>query len=325
MDEEEFNFEAAAALPDCINFGASSWTYPGWKDVVYHQGYVSEKDFRSRSLGEYSEFPWFRTVGIDSFFYAAPNSKTLEQYVEFVPEAFRWVSKVWEDITVPVFGRHPRYGARAGQRNPNFLHRELFCDKVLAPLSEGKIKKHNGPLVFQFQRFPFKEAQNPNWFFDKLHKFLSDLPKDFQYAIEIRNPELLFPDYFTLLNESGSTHCFNHWTGMPPLIEQMKAAAQGGGLIAPFYVSRLLTPLGTSYKEAVDRFAPYDKIKEPNQQMRDDVVRLARRAFQRKATAYIIVNNRSEGHSPKTINDIGSMIVDQVSNWENEIEDGKSK
>ena len=96
---------------------------------------------------------------------------------------------------------------------------------------------------------------------------------------------------------------------MPPLVEQMKAAAEAGGLTADFYVTRVLTPLSLSYSKAVEKFQPYDDIKERNERMRSDVVRLAKRAIKKKIKAYIIVNNRSEGHSPGTIAEIGQRIV----------------
>ncbi|MCB0339054.1 MAG: DUF72 domain-containing protein, partial [Bdellovibrionales bacterium] len=165
------------------------------------------------------------------------------------------------------------------------------------------------PFVFQFQTLSKEFAEFPDRFFAPLDAFLEQLPKDFQYAIEIRNREFLSPAYFEILNRHGATHCFNHWTRMPPLIDQMKAAARAGGLKASFYVARILTPIGLSYEEAVERYSPYNQIRSPLLQMREDVVRLAKRALDKQITAFIIVNNRAEGYAPMTINDIGSMIV----------------
>jgi hypothetical protein len=149
----------------------------------------------------------------------------------------------------------------------------------------------------------------PDIFFHKLDRFLSKIDPSFNYATEIRNKNFLVADYFAILNKNSATHCFNHWSYMPPLIDQMKAAAMAGGLKAPFYVARILTPLGLSYGEAVGKFQPYDNIKLKNQSMREDVVRLAKRAVEKKSKAYIVVNNRSEGHSPGTISEIGSGLI----------------
>jgi len=306
----DYQTELAGKLPEQVLFGTSSWTYPGWKGSIYSKEYKSEKAFKSESLGEYCQFPWFRTVGVDSSFYGPLKRKTLENYSALVPENFKWVSKVWERITIPVYPKHPRYGSMAGKENPDFLSAELFNREVLRPYLEGQeLKKHAGPFVLQFQNISGEMNRKPEIFFSKLDSFFSEAHDEFSYATEIRNKNFLSPEYFEVLNKHSATHCFNHWSYMPPLIEQMKAAAIAGGLAAPFYVARILTPLGLNYSDAVSKFQPYDKIKQKNQSMREDVVRLAKRAVEKKSKAYIIVNNRSEGHSPGTISEIGSNLV----------------
>lgn len=302
-----------AELPPNVLLGTSSWNYEGWKGIVYHAEYKSEKSFRENSLAEYAKHPLFRTVGIDSSFYSPLRDTTLERYASQVPTKFRWVAKVWEEITVPHYGKHPRYGAKAGRANPHFLHADLFIDRVLTPLDIDGIREHVGPLVFQFQALPHVETQEPLAFIEKLSLFLSQLPPDFQYAFEIRNVEILQrPEYIKTLNEFGATHCFNHWTNMPPLIDQMKLVAQAGGLTSAFYVARLLTPQHVSYEDAVKLHAPYKEIRTPNEQVRADAARLALRAIERQVPAFIIVNNRLEGHAPGTILEIAKIIRSQL-------------
>jgi uncharacterized protein YecE (DUF72 family) len=229
-----------------------------------------------------------------------------------VPETFKWVSKVWDEITVPRFATHPRYGQKAGKENENFLDAEMFSASVLSAYDSPEVRIRTGPFVFQFQALGRELTSPPIVFLEKLDAFLAQLPKDLQYAVEIRNKELLIPEYFTTLNRHGVTHCFNHWTSMPALKIQMQHAAIAGGLEAPFFVSRVLTPLGVSYASAVKRFQPYDSIKQPNPEMRSDLVRLALRAIKRNVPAFIIVNNRSEGFSPGTIDAVGSAVVNAL-------------
>ncbi len=311
--EASYHISAAQFLPAPILFGTSSWTYPGWKGTVYTGKYRSDKEFTSTSFAEYLRFPWFRTVGIDSSFYGPPKKDALLRYASQAPPDFRWVSKVWEQITIPAYARHKRYGAQAGKDNPDFLNAELFSNQIASLFEDSAIKPHTGPFVFQFQRMAGVYGREPGRFFEKLNYFLGALPKTFLYATEIRNREFLVPAYFDVLNRHGVTHCFNHWSFMPPLKEQMECAARAGGLHAPFYVARILTPLGVQYEAAVKLFSPYDEIKRPNPAMRIDVVRLAKRALERNVPAFILVNNRSEGHAPKTIADIGKMIIDSLS------------
>ncbi len=307
-EPKEFDFESAALLPKNIYFGTSTWTYPGWKNIIYHREYKSEREFNRRSLEEYAKFPWFRSVGIDSTFYAPPKESLLREYASQLPEDFLWVSKVWERVTVPKYPKHPRYGKSSGLMNEDFLNPMLFIDSVLKPYRDEEVRKHSGPFVFQFGHIQ-KDLLSADEFFKKLEGFLSAVPKEFQYAIEVRNSEFLNSDYFSVLNTQGATHCFNHWTSMPSLKAQMKAAASAGGLSAPFYVARILTPRGISYEQAVELFAPYDRLQRPNPEMREDVVRLAQRAIETKRSAFVIVNNRAEGHAPMTINDIGRRVV----------------
>jgi uncharacterized protein YecE (DUF72 family) len=100
-------------VPPNVYLGTSTWAVPEWQGLVYHREYQSERDFKQRSLEEYSTIPWFRTVCIDSLFYNPPGRGTLERYAEQVPSAFRWVSKVWERITIIRYPEHHRYGAHA--------------------------------------------------------------------------------------------------------------------------------------------------------------------------------------------------------------------
>jgi len=307
----QFDFEAARKLPTNIRFGTSTWTYPGWKGLVYFNDYKSEKAFKLDTLREYSAFPWFRTVGIDSFFYGPPKPQTLVEYAKRVGEDFLWVSKVWERLTIPLFPKHPRYGKFSGLANPDFLNAEVFVKSVLEPYRSAHVLPHTGPFVFQFPHIA-KRFMDLGQFLSKLDLFLAALPKEFRYSLEIRNPEYLLAPYFETLNAHGATHCFNHWHLMPPLHEQMKAAAEAGGLQADFYVARILTPKNVSYEQAVKMFEPYDTIKVENPEMRKDVLRLIRRAMETKRSAFVIVNNRAEGNSPMTINAIGKEFVENL-------------
>jgi hypothetical protein len=99
---------------------------------------------------------------------------------------------------------------------------------------------------------------------------------------------------------------------MVPLHQQMRAAAESGGLTADFYIARLLTPLGTSYQNAEELFEPYDRVQAPNAQMRSDVLRLVRRALATNKRAFVTANNKAEGNSPLTMVSIGRLIVERA-------------
>jgi len=298
-------------LPTNIYLGTSTWTFPGWRGVVYRREYSSERDFSQRCLEEYAQIPWFRTACIDSLFYKSPSAATLRCYAGQVPSDFRWVSKVWERITIHSYPKHTRYGSQAGQRNPDFLNTELFKDRVLSAYLDPFVRERTGPLIFQFAPFS-PSSMSYEEFITRLAEFLLALPNDFEYGVEVRNGELLRQSYFDALNEARATHCFNHWNSMPTLREQMQSAARAGGLQADFFVARLLTPLGVTYGGAENRFEPYDKVLEPNAQMRADVVAFCKRAISTGKRAFVTANNKAEGNSAFTMATIGSLLLESL-------------
>jgi uncharacterized protein YecE (DUF72 family) len=250
-------------------------------------------------LAEYARYEYqgevlFRTVGFDFTFYRPPSREQLTHYASQLPEGFEACSKVWEEITIPRYAAHERYGEKAGQPNPAFLAAARFTEHVLAPYTDA-FKAHTGPFIFEFQR----SGIAPDEFLEKLDAFLGQLPKEFRYAVEVRNGRLLGPDYHALLLRHAVAHVYNHWSQMPPLAEQHKRLADR--FTAPFVVMRLLTPLGTSYEHAVKIAEPYNKIVQALPQMREDTVKLARQAVAESRRAYVLVNNRSEGCAPLTI------------------------
>ncbi|MEQ1795772.1 MAG: DUF72 domain-containing protein, partial [Nitrospira sp.] len=64
---------------------------------------------------------------------------------------------------------------------------------------------------------------------------------------------------------------------------------------------RLLTPLGLAFEHAVERYQPYNRIVQPQPRMRQDAVALVTQAAAGGTSAYVLVNNRSEGCSPLTV------------------------
>ena len=286
------------SLSPLIRFGTSTWAYAGWQGQVYKKPYAKSV-FARECLGEYCQYqynnePVFRAVGNDSTFYRPPTTNQLLRYLNQIPEDFEMCFKVLEEITIPRFASHVRYGAKAGQPNPRFLDANLFKEMVLTPYREAKFEPHAGPFLFEFQRHDVSTAE----FCSRLDGFLDQLPQDFRYAIEIRNPGLLSPAYQRVLERHSVAHVYNHWSSMPPLAEQH---TQLGRFTAPFTVLRLLTPLKLSYEAAKKRTEPYTKIVEALPAMRRETVELVRKAVAEGRRTYVLVNNRSEGNAPLTI------------------------
>jgi uncharacterized protein YecE (DUF72 family) len=166
---------------------------------------------------------------------------------------------------------------------------------VLASYRDAKFEPHTGPFLFEFQRHGMSTEE----FCSRLDTFFSQLPKDFKYAVEIRNAGLLGPEYRKVLETHGVAHVYNHWSYMPSLADQHKRLDEG--FTAPFTVLRLLTPLKMSYEAAKKRAEPYTKIVGELPDMREETVALIKYAVGEHRRAYVLVNNRSEGNAPLTI------------------------
>lgn len=294
--------ELAHAVPDQVRFGTSSWTYPGWKGLVYQRDYPKTGN-SAPMLEEYARFPLFRTAGIDSTFYAPPTPELLASYARALPPDFQCVSKVWDRLTVLTFPK-ARYRALGGEPNPDFLNPQVFLDEVLRPYHEH-FQEHTGPFVFEFQTIGRGEGLNAQGFADRLDAFFGQLPRDYRYAVEIRNREFLTAPYFAVLREHNVAHVFNSWTRMPSVGEQLDIP---GVFSAPFTVARILLRPGRTYSDAVDAFAPYDRIHDHNDELRHDIVRLVRQAQGLRIPAYVLVNNRAEGSAPITIAAVAEIL-----------------
>jgi hypothetical protein len=123
--------------------------------------------------------------------------------------------------------------------------------------------------------------------------------------VEIRNEEFLTPMYFAVLREHGVAHVFNSWTRMPSIGTQLDLP---GAVSGPFLLARALLRPGRTYDEAVDAFAPYDRIQDPSPELRADLVRLIALAVETRIPAYLLVNNRAEGSSPLTVAEVLRML-----------------
>jgi uncharacterized protein YecE (DUF72 family) len=285
----------AERVPANVRFGTSTWTYDGWSGEVYHRIYRGAQP--ARRLEEYGRYPLFRTVGIDSAFYDPPTEQTLAAYARALPPGFPCVSKVWDRITARRLNQDRRWGNLAGQRNPDFLNAQLFKDAVLLPHARA-FHDHAGCFVFEFQAMRGKDLPDVTDWADELNGFLERLPRDFRYAVELRNPELLHDLHGVVLERHGVAHVFNSWTEMPSIGAQLDLP---WAFPTDFTIARALLKPGRKYEDAVRLFEPYGRVREPLPELRRDLLRLMAEAVRRRIEALIVVNNRAEGNAPGTI------------------------
>ena len=283
-----------------IYVGGSSWKYEGWLGQIYSRdrylarGRFSKKIFEAECLREYSEV--FPTVCGDFAFYQFPTAEFWNKLFAQAPEHFRFAFKVPEQVTCKVFPIHPRYGAQAGRENEAFLDAHVFQEMFVRPLLPHQRK--TALLIFEFGAFGLRSFNDAGEFADRLDPFLAQLPPEFRYAVEIRNPGFLEKDYFSCLRAHNVAHVYSAWSKMPELRAQM---AIPDSATADFQVCRALLRQGRVYEDAVDAFAPYREVQDPNPEARESMRVLIGRARENKQFLFLFVNNRLEGNAPTTI------------------------
>ena len=292
-----------------VLIGTSSWKYPGWMGKVYHEenyltrGKFSQKKFEETCLAEYADT--FPIVCGDFSFYQFPSPAFWQKLFSSAPRKLQFAFKVPEEITVKQFPTHARYGPRAGLANEQFLNAELLLEMFLAPLEQ--YRERIAVVMFEFGTFPKAAMEGADQFIDLLDAFLACLPQGFRYGVEIRNPEFLGLPYFECLKKHRVAHIFNAWTRMPELSTQI---AMPGAFTTDFTVARALLKRNRPYEEAVQKFAPYQSVQEPNPAAREAVAGLVKRALAQRQKTYLFVNNRLEGNAPGTIEGVLDLVED---------------
>ncbi len=300
FDRHRLSARLAALAAQNILIGTSSWKYEGWIGQIYSRhryltrGRFSQKRFNDECLNEYAGT--FPIVCGDFSFYQFPSESYWRKLFASAPATLQFAFKAPEDVTVKQFPRHPRYGARAGDDNSSFLDAALFQSAFLDLLAP--YQPRIATLILEFGSFAKQCYPDVGAFLDELDPFLAALPRNFRYAVEIRNPEFLSPEYFDCLRRRSVAHVFNAWTRMPEIGIQINLR---DAYTADFTVARALLRRGRAYEDAVAKFTPYSHVQDPNPETRDALRFLIARGRKRNEPSYIFVNNRLEGNAPETI------------------------
>ena len=289
----------AAGLPSNLRMGTSSWSFPGWQGIVYARK-RSASVLAKEGLREYAQHPLLRTVGIDRSYYAPVPEQDLLRYAEQLPEGFPCCAKAPAAVTAPSLqgmGRH--------STNPDFLSVPRVLAEFIEPFARS-LSRHCGPFIFQFSPPVGTKHTDATPFIEALDGFLERLPRDFQYAVEIRDKWALTVPYKDVLARHGCGHVYNYWSAMPMPGAQVRTIPPES---QPFVMLRLLLRPGTWYEDQRQVFAPFDKLVEPDETMRKDVLDIIRLAATGSRQVYLLVNNKAEGSSPLTIESLAERFV----------------
>ena len=283
-------------LPEELYLGTSSWSFPGWTNLVY-RGEAQEQELAAEGLAHYARHPLFRTVGLDRTFYAPVPEETYAGYAKQLPPDFRMLVKAPEMFLVRRYPDLPRYGQRAGKLNPFFLDVEQALAQFVEPAQRG-LGLNLGPVLFQFPPQNPAELGGARSFARQLRAFLEALPGGLDYAVELRNKELLDRPYIEALNALGVSHCLNVH---PTMEAPWNQARRFGKPVKRMTVIRWMMGRIADYAKARARYAPFDRILDPAPETLRGLVTTCRAALRAGHKVFVIVNNKAEGSAPLTV------------------------
>ncbi len=161
----------AAALPPGVRFGTSSWSFPGWKGLVY-SATRTEAQLAREGLREYAQHPLFGTVGVDRSYYARVPDDDFRRYADQLPDGFPCCCKASARVTSAV-----KPGRGSAEPNPDFLSAERFIDDLLEPV--GRVfRPHAGPFILQFPPLLRRSGLERAEFIESLDRLLGDSADD---------------------------------------------------------------------------------------------------------------------------------------------------
>ena len=254
---------------DHLLLGSCSFTAEGWETSFYPPGLK-----KTAYLGFYAE--QFQSVEIDATFYRIPSEKTVRGWFAQTPENFVFACKVPQSIT----------------------HEACLVDcddqfRAFVSVMSG-LEHKLGPMLFQFPYFNKKAFVRPVEFLERLRGFLSRLPQDFRFAIEIRNKGWVGPELLDLLRER---HVAFTLIDHPWMTRPSELMRNGEIVTSDFVYIRML---GDRY--AIEEVTKtWDKTVVDRRRELLEWSAVVDSLLSRGMTVYTYVNNHFAGHSPETM------------------------
>lgn len=289
----------AARLPPNLRFGTSSWSFPGWRGLVYGDDYP-EAALARAGLEAYARHPLLRAVGVDRGFYAPVDEAVLARYAHAVGDDFRFLLKAHAALTTPKSARRPAFL----QGVPDlFLDARHATLAVIEPARRA-MGERLGVVLFQFPPMPPQVWPRRALLLERLHDFLRALPVGPAYALEWRDAEILGADYRDMLAAAGAVHAPCSHPRMPPVDEQGVDPAA-----TRLLVIRWLLGHGRGYDEARAAYAPFDRLVEPDPDVRRRIAGLLAAVTRAGREALVIVNNKAEGSAPLSVVELARRVL----------------
>ena len=303
--------ELAQGLPPGLHMGTSSWSFPGWRGLVWRDAH-SESHLARQGLPAYSRHPLLRCVSLDRSFYRPLSASEYAVYAAQVPDHFRFVVKA-PSLLCDALVRGS--DGRGLQDNPAFLDPVLAIAEFVQPAIEGLGTKI-GALVFQISPLPSRWLARLDEVLDRLSAMLSALPllervaPGGVVAVEVRNPEFLSPKFAAVLKSAGATYCVGLHPRLPPIEDQlpMLRALWPAPLVCRWSLNRKHGSYG--YEGAKGLYHPFDRLQDPDPATRRTLAKVIAATTGAALPVYITVNNKAEGSAPVSVWELAQAVVD---------------
>jgi uncharacterized protein YecE (DUF72 family) len=254
-----------------IHIGCAGWDYKDWIGPFYPRSLENRLH-----LGFYVKH--FDIVEINSTFYNLPSEEVVRGWVKKVPKSFKFVVKVWQEIT-----------HKLNEDDLDFKVSQFF--NRMNPL-KNKIKR----FLFQFPPW-FKHSDKHS---KQLKSLLDEIPKDYEYVFELRDNSWFYPKIISELVD-GSQAILGT-TYMPGFI--------------PFYYPNQQTfyirMIGDRELTIFDRIQR--KQEEAMKDLKNKINKLSE--LPNIYEIFIIVNNHFAGFAPETANIIKKMLNLPISKYD---------
>lgn len=248
-----------------IRIGTQGWNYDAWVGPFYPEG-TRQQDF----LTVYARA--FRTVEVDSTFYAVPPSKTVRGWAERTPDDFVFALKLPQQIT------HEKGLRDARGETDEFFDRARELGHKL------------GPVLVQLGP-EFGPTELP-----ALANFLPLLPRDVRVAIEFRQRGWIHDGVLALLAEHHVALALVDARWIPRKQMQTLAARP----TADFAYVRWMGPDRT--------IVDYSRVQVDRTREVESWSTVLEAIAGRVQTVYGYVNNHYAGHSPATARELQRLL-----------------
>jgi uncharacterized protein YecE (DUF72 family) len=270
---------SAPAPENRVRFGTSSFSGQDWVGNFYPPG-TAPRDF----LRHYADT--FDTVEVDATYYAIPSHSTVSGWTEKTPEHFLISAK---------FPRSIVHGGKQSSPDPDvvLLPDATYAerDRFLAVMSH--LGRRGGPLILQFPYFAKRVFAGPGVFFERLDRFLGDLPAEFRYGVEIRNRAWLGTELADICRRHKAALVLVDQAWMPhadELAQQLDPVTTDFSYVRLLGNRKEIEALTTSWeREVVDRS---DRL----ERWANFLVRM----LEREIATLVYINNHYAGHAPTT-------------------------